>query len=239
MSAAARSWTPRFFPLENWASVPATDVQNALRKTFKRWGLPGKFRVDNGIPWGSSGDLPPDLALWLLGIGVGVAPNPPRRPQDNGVVERSQGTGKNWAEPSTCATAEELEERLREMDQIQRAEYPSVAGCSRLEAFPELKHSERHYSRKWERAHWSLEKVLTSLSEYAVPRKVDKSGTVSLYNSNHYVGKLHVGKLIYVTLDPQRCEWIFADDKGQQLRAQPAEQLTRRRIETLTVTNRR
>lgn len=239
MSAAVRSWRLRFSPLENWASVPATEVQAVLRRTFRRWGLPEKFRVDNGVPWGSSGDLPPDLALWLLGIHVGVAPNPPRRPQDNGVVERSQGTGKNWAEPGTCATAQELQQRLREMDRIQRAEYPSIEGRSRLEAWPELAHSGRPYSRTWERAQWSLEAVLAALAEYAVPRKVDKSGTVSLYNSNHYVGKLHVGKQIYVTLDPQRCEWIFADDKGQQLRAQPAEQLTRKRIENLTVTNRR
>jgi hypothetical protein len=214
-------------------------VQTVLRHTFKRWGLPQRFRVDNGVPWGSSGDLPPDLALWLLGIDVGVAHNPPRRPQDNGVVERSQGTGKKWAEPGTCATAKELQKRLREMDRIQRAEYPSVQGRSRLEAYPALQHSGRPYSRAWERAHWSLDRVLSGLAEYVVPRKVDKAGTVSLYNSNHYVGKLHVGKLIYVLLDPQRGEWIFADDKGLQLRAQPAEQLVRQRIETLTVTSRR
>jgi hypothetical protein len=235
----ARSWRPLFSPLESWSSVPATDVQTVLRHTFQRWGLPQRFRVDNGVPWGSSGDLPPDLALWLLGIDVGVAHNPPRRPQDNGVVERSQGTGKKWAEPGTCASAKELQERLREMDLIQRAEYPSMQGRSRLEAYPELQHSGRPYSRAWEREHWSLDRVLGGLAEYVVPRKVDKSGTVSLYNSNHYVGKLHVGKLIYVLLDPQRCEWIFADDKGLQLRAQPAEQLVRERIETLTVTKRR
>jgi hypothetical protein len=214
-------------------------VQTVLRKTFKRWGRPLRFRVDNGVPWGSSGDLPPDLALWLLGIDVGITPNPPRHPQDNGVVERSQGTGKRWAEPGACADAQELQQRLREMDLIQREEYPSLNGRSRLEAYPELKHSGRAYSRAWERKHWSLDLVLAHLAGYAVPRKVDKSGTVSLYNANHYVGKLHVGKLVYVMLDPQRREWIFADDKGQQLRTQPAEQICRQRIETLTVTNRR
>jgi transposase InsO family protein len=66
-------------------------VQTVLRNTFKRWGRPLRFRVDNGVPWGSSGDLPPDLVLWLLGLGVETVTNPPRRPQDNGVVERSQG----------------------------------------------------------------------------------------------------------------------------------------------------
>jgi hypothetical protein len=195
--------------------------------------------VDNGVPWGSVGDLPTDLALWLSGLGVDLACNPPRRPQDNGVVERSQGTGKRWAEPATCADADELRRRLRDMDHIQRAEYPSVGGRSRLQAYPRLAHSGRAYSAAWERRHWSLGRVLDHLAAYAVPRKVDRSGMVSLYNLNHYVGKLHQGKVIYVMLDPRRREWVFADEHGQQLRAQPAERLTRQRIQTLTVTARR
>jgi hypothetical protein len=195
--------------------------------------------VDNGVPWGSVGDLPTDLALWLLGLDVELLCNPPRRPQDNGVVERSQGTGKRWAEPTACADAGELQERLRDMDQIQRVEYPSVGGQTRLQAYPELAHSGRAYSAAWERKHWSLDRVLNHLAGYAVPRKVDRSGTVSLYNANYYVGKLHQGKVVYVMLDPQRREWIFADEHGQQLRTQPADQLTRERIQALTVTARR
>lgn len=214
-------------------------MQAELRRAFARWGRPSRLRVDNGVPWGSVGDLPTDLALWLLGLEVETVCNPPRRPQDNGVVERSQGTGKRWAEPKSCADAGELQERLRDMDQIQRAEYPSVAGRSRMEAFPELAHSGRVYSAAWEKAHWSLDLVLAHLAGYAVPRKVDRSGTVSLYNANHYVGKLHHKKVIYVYLDPQRREWVFADEDGRQLRTQPAEQLSRRRIQTLTVTVRR
>lgn len=155
------------------------------------------------------------------------------------MIERSQGTGKRWAEPGTCADAEELQARLRDMDLIQREEYPSVAGQSRLAAYPDLKHSGRPYSLTWERKHWRLDLVLAHLAGYVVPRKVDKCGTVSLYNSNHYVGTIHGGKLVYVMLDPHRCEWIFTDDQGHQLRAQPAEQLCRKRIETLTVTHRR
>ena len=239
MNAAARSWRPRFSPLASWSAVSVTEVRTVLRRTFTRWGRPLRFRVDNGVPWGSSGDLPPDLALWLLGIEVAVTPNPPRRPQDNGVVERSQGTGKRWAEPAACATAQQLQKRLREMDFIQREEYPSLAGRSRLAAYPELKHSGRTYTRAWEHKNWRFDLVLAHLAEYAVPRKVDKSGTVSLYNTNHYVGKLHVGKSVYVMLDPQRCEWIFTSEKGHQLRTQPAEQICRERIQKLTVTNRR
>ena len=144
--------------------------------------------MDNGGPWGSAGDWPPELALWLLGLGIDLHWNDPHRPQQNGVVERSQGTGKRWAEPERCATAAELHRRLQEMDVIQRQEYPSVGGRSRLEAFPQLAHSGRAYTRAWERAHWSLEAVAAHLAGYAVPRQVNTSGTVSVYNRNHYVG---------------------------------------------------
>lgn len=81
--------------------------------------------------------------------------------------------------------------------------------------------------------------VLAHLADYVVPRKVDKSGTVSVYNRNHYVGKLHAGKIIYVTLDPLRREWIFSDEHGTQLRTQPADYLCREGIMRLSVTNRR
>src|ERR671934_175688 len=76
--------------------LPRRTVQPLLRQAFGRWGLPGGLRVDNGKPWGSWSDLPTALALWLLGLGIELHWNPPRQPQRNGVVERSQGTGKRW-----------------------------------------------------------------------------------------------------------------------------------------------
>jgi hypothetical protein len=154
-------------------------------------------------------------------------------------VERSQGTAKRWSEPRACATAEELQRRLEEMDDIQRREYPSVRGRSRLEAFPGVAHSGRTYTLSWERANWSLAVVAAHLAGYAVPRRVDKSGTVSVYNRNHYVGKLHRGKTVYVMFDPEAVEWIFADEKGQQLRGRPATEISRETIMGLRVTHRR
>jgi hypothetical protein len=195
--------------------------------------------VDNGTPWGSIGDLPTDLALWLLGLDIGIIFNPPRRPQNNGVVERSQGIGKRWAEPSACADARELQQRLLEMDLIQREIYPSLKGRSRWEAYPSLKHSGRSYSRAWEHKHWRLGLVLAHLKDYVVARKVDKCGTVSLYNKGYYVGQIHGGKTTYVMLDPLHREWVFSDARGNQLRCQPAKEMCRHRITTLTVTTRR
>jgi hypothetical protein len=234
-NAAARCSGPRFSPLGRWTQVPPTATQAQLRLAFGRWGRPQRLRVDNGAPWGTRGDLPTDLELWLLGAEVGVVPNPPGRPQDNGVVERSQGTGKRWGEPWTCDSTEELQRRLGEMDEIQRREYPSIAGQSRWEAFPELAHSGRGYTPEWEEAHWSLARVAAALAGYAVRRRVDSCGTISLYNRRHYIGTIHKKKDVFVMFDPETYEWVVADHEGRQLSRQPATHINREDIMNLTV----
>ena len=210
-----------------------------MRRAFARWGRPGTVRVDNGGPWGSAGDLPPDLALWLIGLGVTVHWNDPHAPAQNGVVERSQGTGYRWAEPGRCDSPAELQRRLRAMDAVQRDRYPSINGRSRASAFPGLRHSGRAYTRAWEGRHWDHRRVLGHLAGYAVVRRVDQNGDVSVYHRPHYVGSLHRGQQVYVMVDPVRVQWVFTDVRGRQLPVQPADELTARRIRTLSVANRR
>jgi hypothetical protein len=238
MSAPARSCGRAFSPHGKWLTVPITQVQDEFRHAFRRWGRPATIRVDNGGPWGSDGDWPPDLALWLLGCAIDVHYNDPHTPTQNALVERSQDTGQRWGDPSDCATPEQLQDNLRFADTIQREDYPSIAGQSRAAAYPGLRHSGRPYSRRWEEAHWDLTRVLEHLAGYVAVRRVDKNGKVSLYHRPHYVGTLHRGKQIYVMVDPQRGEWLFADLSGQQLRSVPAEELTAERIRTLTVAKR-
>jgi hypothetical protein len=52
--------------------VPAAATLVQLREAFGHWGIPRCVRVDNGWPWGSTGELPTDLAMWLIGLGVEV-----------------------------------------------------------------------------------------------------------------------------------------------------------------------
>jgi transposase InsO family protein len=65
-------------------------------------GVPQHIRVDNGIPWGQEDGLPFSLALWLIGVGVDMIWNHPRRPQENGVIERFNGVLEQWGEPEQC-----------------------------------------------------------------------------------------------------------------------------------------
>ena len=165
--------------------------------------------------------------------------NPARQPQDNGVVERSQGTGKRWGEPETCQSPEELQLRLEDLDRIQREAYPSIQGQSRWQAFPGLQQVARPYTKSWEKQHWDFQLVLTHLAEYSTVRRVDSKGQVSIYGRNHYIGKRHCGQDIYVFLDPVDREWVFATAKDLQLRRKVAEEIAHERIQKLQVTNRR
>ncbi len=227
------------FGKASFSTVGAGAVRARLRAAFSLWGRPNSFRVDNGFPWGSSGDLPTDLAMWLIGLKISIIWNPPCQPQKNGVVERSQGVGKSWAEPGACQSVKELQQRFRTMDRIQREEYPYQKGRSRLEVFPQLRHSSRLYDTAWEQKHWDREAVLEHVSEYLITRRVDRAGLISIYNRNYYVGKHHQSTVVSVILDPLSLKWIILDDQGRELRTHPAEQLTHDRIAALNVTHRR
>jgi hypothetical protein len=182
MSARARPCTAAFSPQGYFVQVPAGLVQAELRDCFARWGRPKTLQFDNGNPWGSWGDLPTPLALWLIGLGLRVTWIPPRTPQDNGVVERSQGVARNWAEPDQCRSPGELQRRLDEEDRVQRECYPHAGFDSRIAAYPGLAHSGRVYDAARERANWSFGAVLAYLATVLVVRRVDSSGKIGLYH---------------------------------------------------------
>jgi transposase InsO family protein len=227
------------FPVGAWPRVPVDRVRQQLRRAFARWGRPGLIRVDNGTPWGSKGDLPTDLALWLIGLGIDLWWSPPRRPQDNGVVERSQGTGKRWGEPGTCSSAEELQERIREQDELQRCFYPYKERKSRMEWWPGLGHSPRGYDEGAEAAGWCWQRVASYLHEQCVARRVDQKGQVSIYNRNLYVGKVNRQKEVQVMFASEPARWVVADARGVILKEVAAPEVSAERIRALQVTNRR
>jgi transposase InsO family protein len=64
-------------------------VKDALEKTFRAYGLPAAFYVDNGPPWGGGmpGQLTP-LGIWLLKHEVRVIHAKPYSPESRGKNER-------------------------------------------------------------------------------------------------------------------------------------------------------
>ncbi len=204
--------------------MPSAAVQRHLRVCFTAWGLPQRLKVDNGWPWGSWSDLPPPLALWLIGLGREMIWNPPRRPPCNGVVENSQGVGQRWAEPERCRSVAELQTRLDEEDRVQREEYPHELGRPRLQVYPGLAHSGQRYSVPWEARHWSWTRVREHLGSYVVQRRVDGSGKIGLYAGKLYVGQIHARSWVAVQFDAAAGHWVVSGVTGAEVCRRPLDQ---------------
>ena len=68
-------------------------VKSALERTFRRYGLPEAFFVDNGTPWGDpSGQRWTRLGVWLLKLGIDLIHSRPYHPQSRGKNERFHRT---------------------------------------------------------------------------------------------------------------------------------------------------
>jgi hypothetical protein len=235
MNARERSSGREFFPQAHFNRLEPRLVQAVLRLAFALWGLPLSIRVDNGSPWGGWSDWPTALALWLIGLGIEIIWNDACCPQQNGVVERSQGTSKRWVEPGLCRSVEELQERMDESDRIQREHFPHQGDLSRMQVFPSLLHSDRPYRADREKNLWELQRVLDHLADYLVQRQVDRSGTISVLNRTQYVGKAHAGQTVWVRFDPQERQWVIADAQGAEIRVKDAPELSAENICQLRV----
>jgi hypothetical protein len=215
--------------------VPPRAVQAVLRRAFAQWGLPERLRVDNGHPWGSRNDLPRELALWLLGLGVGLHWNRPRHPQENGKVERAQGTTARWAEPQRCATPAELQAHLTRACALQREQYPTPKGPSRSALAPELGTPRRPYEPAQEAALWAEERVWRYLEQGVWQRLVDQAGKIYLYNRAYQAGQPRAGETVSVRCDGRQREWVLLGADGGEIRRFRAEQLCRDRMIRLDV----
>lgn len=206
-----------------------------FRRVFGRWGLPRTIRVDNGHPWGLNRGLPPALALWLIGLGVAVEWIDPGQPRQNSRVERGNGVAQQWAEPGSCSTRAQLQIRLRNECEVQRERYPSVAGMTRVEAFPGLKNPERPYRASGERRSWKLARVDRFLSGLTLHRRADSHGVIWIYGEPRNLGRANGGREVRARFDRSDRRWVVTDLENVELKRFPAPELSRRRILALDV----
>jgi transposase InsO family protein len=99
--------------LEACADERGDTVRGRLERTFRRYGLPEAFFLDNGTPWGDpSGERWTRFSVWLLKLGIAVIHSRPYHPQSRGKNERFHRTLK--AEIFALR-------RLRDLAEAQRA----------------------------------------------------------------------------------------------------------------------
>lgn len=75
------------------ANEQGNTVKDALTEVFLRHGLPARMTMDNGTPWGYSGDQRyTEFSAWLIRLGIVVSHSRPRHPQTQGKIERFHRT---------------------------------------------------------------------------------------------------------------------------------------------------
>jgi len=68
-------------------------VERRLTTVFETYGLPWRMTMDNGSPWGDSGEnRMTKLAVWLIRLGIAVSHSRPYHPQTQGKDERFHKT---------------------------------------------------------------------------------------------------------------------------------------------------
>ena len=213
-------------------------MQQALVEFFETWGCPDALRVDNGLPLGDPGsDLPPPLALWLIGLGVEVLWNRPYQPTDNAKVERMQGVTVRWAEPRQCATPQVLQGQLDAVVELQRCHYRvrHLGGRRRTEAYPDLIEGGRSYRA----AGFDLERVLCFLSRGMWVRKVSKTGQISFYRQRWHLGARYRRQRVWIHLDREKRQWVIQDEAGAEVRRVSSAFMTVSSIGSLSLSQRR
>jgi hypothetical protein len=210
-----------------------------FRRVFARWGLPDRVRVDNGDPWGTPRDLPSELALWLIGLGVEPIWNPAGQPTCNPEVERCNGLTQQWGELHTCTDCEPAAAVLAEVGRIQREEYPAIRGRTRMEASPPLGTPRRADQPDREEAMWDRSRGDAFWARGCWRRQADCNGRISIYGHGRSVGRCWARHEMAVRFDASSRCWSVSGPKGEGVKRVPASELTRERIMALAVSRRR
>jgi transposase InsO family protein len=207
---------------KGWRKLTRAEVQNSLRQAFHQWGRPLVVQTDREVVYIGAPEryFPSLFTLWLTGLGVKHQVLRPRRPTDQGAVEREHRTLGNWLWADTVfKTITHLQNGLDEMNQRYNHSYPAKAkqcqGQPPLSAFPHATHSGRsfHPALEWEL--FDLKRVDQYLATQVWTRTVSDTGTVSVSAQPYYLGAKYAGQKVSVSFLPATRAFCFQTQDGE------------------------
>ena len=156
------------------------------------------------------------MADW---IGIKVIWNRPATPQDNAVVERSQGVMGNWTEFAKSKNRFELQLRLWKEAEFHNFHFPirRKGNKTRVELFPNLLHT----GKDWNPDSFKLNRVLIFLAKGEWQRKVSALGQISIYGQRLSVGISYKHQKVSIKLNPRKNRWNIFEDKGELIKTYP------------------
>ena len=80
--------------IESCANELMVTTRERLTKIFRRYGLPERMVMDNGMPWGTLEHPYTQLTVWLMRLGISICHGRPYHPQTQGKDERFHRTLK-------------------------------------------------------------------------------------------------------------------------------------------------
>lgn len=163
------------------------NVRKHLTAAFQRYGLPERMLMDNGPPWGSSGQgLHTSFSVWLMRLGVRVSHSRPLHPQTQGKDERFHRTLKLevisrrpvWHDNPEVQAAFDSYRPVYNFERPHQAlgfEVPGSRYAPSLRSFP------------------AVLPAIEYDSQFKV-RRVQNNGRVELKGRRYFVGKAFIGE---------------------------------------------
>ncbi len=215
-------------------SHPTTEAyKTLLRLAFCDWGLPKELQVDHESVFfdsASKSPFPTRLHLWLEALGVELLFSRTRRPTDQALIER---THRLWQEQvlegQRFGSWHSLYEASLKRRDFLNHHLPCATLGERapLVAFPEARHSGRHYHPELESRLMDLDRVDAFLAKGRWFRLASKDATVCLGGHFYYVGAAHRGAQLEIGYEPSQRRLLFYDEAGEEVARRPIKGISR------------
>lgn len=200
----------KVFETRTVSQIPLLAAIRSINDLFSSWGLPAAIKIDNGRPFVNprSRDVPTLAMLWWIGLGIEVIQNTPRRPQENGGVECSQGILCRWSNAKEQPDSGALQKRLNEEAAFQRNDFKIRAKNNQTRAtlYPKLKYSGRPYNPD----NFDVARVYAWLKDGLWQRKIRQNGEVRIFGHLVYVAQRHSRQTVDIVFDPIERQWLIA-----------------------------